>query len=254
MNIDQAIDKARKLLALSTSDNPHESAQAAARAQSILDKYEISRAMLAAGDDSGSFEINEPVEDFAKKGAPVDYGKTIASWKAQVANVVAQVNDCRVYTSRNCANRTIEIVGRAGDVQKVRYLYAYLVRETERLCSRDGRGCGRTWRNNFRHGVVSTVAEALRAARKSAADEMKRAAGDDSRALVCIDKALARLDARRREVDAFCSANLRLRAGSSSGRGDKGAYARGKEAGREVSLGGARGALGAGTRQVRGAR
>ena len=250
MTIDQAIDKIRKLLALATSDNPHEAAQAAARAQEILDRYEINRAMLAI--DAGDVELDEPIENFATKDAPLDAAKAVATWKGCLSRVLAEVNQCRVYTSRNDNGRTIEIVGRAGNVQKVRYLYAYLVHEIERLCARDGRGCGRTWRNNYRHGVIDTVAKALRAARAHAADELRREVGANARALMRVDQALARIDAHSRALDRWCSSNLNLRAASHSARSNKSAHQRGQEAGHEIKINGARGALEAGRRQIRG--
>ena len=75
MNIDQAIDRARKLFALSTSDNPHEAASAAAKAQEILDRHDISQAMLEADADD---DTDEPVENFKDKDAPLESGRSIA--------------------------------------------------------------------------------------------------------------------------------------------------------------------------------
>lgn len=248
MTIDQAIDKARKLLALATSDNPNEAAQAAARAQEILDRHEITQAMLEVDDEDG-----EEVENFADKGAPLESAGSIATWKACLARSVSEANQCKVFTSRATGKRTIEIIGRPSDVQKVRYLFAYLTHETDRLVKRDARGCGRTWANNYRHGVVDTLSKALKATRAKVAVDM-RAAADNSLALVRIDNALAKLDERTAAVELYAKANLRLRMGSSSSRGNKGARERGREAGKEIKIGGARGALGSGQRWVGGSR
>lgn len=247
MTREKAIETARKLLALATSDNPNEAAAAAAQAQAILDRYEITRAALEA-EGTADDEPDEPIENFHRKGAPLEGGRAVAVWRQSLASVLADVSACQVYKGGG-----IQIVGRGSDVEKVHYLYAYLCREVDRLADRDGKGCGRTWRNNFRLGAVETITKALRAARQAAIDELKREAGANSLALVKIDNAVARLDRRRAEVEAWTKANLKLRScGRSYYRGDRDARAAGREAGREVNIGGARGALGAGRRQIRG--
>ena len=248
MNIDQAIDRARKLFALAASDNPHEAASAAAKAQEILDRHEISQAML---DTDNNVEDDETVENFKDKDAPIDSGRSIATWKACLAKALAEANQCKVYTWSN-GQRSIEIIGRPSDVQKVRYMYAYLVHEVDRLVKRDARGCGRTWANNYRLGVVDTLGKAIAATREKVAKDM-RAKAANPHALVRVDNALAKLDERADAVDLFAKVHLNLRSTTRYARSDKGARQLGREAGKEIRLGGTRGALGSGTRQIGGA-
>lgn len=240
--LDNAIDRARKLLALSHSDNPHEAAQAAQRAQELLDRFAISRAML----DNAESGDGDEVSSSADSDTPLHQARCIAVWISILAKAVAEVNQCRAYTSRvgrgPKSRRHIEVVGRPADVEKVRYLHGYLVGETQRLCQRDGRGRGRTWRNNYRLGVVDTLCRGLQAARAEVVAKMK-AEADNQEGLVAIDRALVRLDRRAAEVDLFVARTLNLRSTSSTYRGDSGAWARGREAGSEISIGGARGAL-----------
>ena len=47
------IERVRKLLALSRSDNPHEAASAAAKAQALLSEYNLSMSDIPAEDRSG---------------------------------------------------------------------------------------------------------------------------------------------------------------------------------------------------------
>lgn len=246
MNIDQAIDRARKLFALATSNNPHEAAQAAARAQEILDRYEITQAMLDADND---VDDEEEIENFAEKGAPLDTAKALASWKKRLAMGIAEANQCLVYSGRARGKRAIQIIGRPSDVQKVRYMYDYLVRETDQLTKHHARGCGHTWANNFRHGVVDTLRSVLEATRAKVAADM-RAAADGSLALVRVDNALIKLEDRTKAVELYAKVRLNLRVTSHSARGNRGARERGREAGREIKLGNARGALGSGQRWV----
>lgn len=250
MNIDQAIDRARKLFALATSDNANEAASAAAKAQEILDRHDISQAML----DTTDADEDEEIENFADKSAPLDSAKTIASWRGSLATAIATANQCKVYTSRSSVKgalegkRTIEIIGRPSDVQKVRYLFAYLTHEVTRLVKRDARGCGRTWANNYRHGAVETLAEAIRETRANVAADMRAAA--DGLSLVRVNNALAKLDARASAVDLYARKNLRLSSVRSSARGNKSAHQQGREAGKEIKIGSATGALGSGQRWV----
>ncbi len=255
MTIDQAIDKARKLLALATSDNPNEAASAAAKAQAILERYSISVAMLEIDGDGDA--PDEPIDDSRSGSEPLDAGSALPTYRKVLANCVAQVNGCYVYSRRRAMDSghrrsSIEIAGRASDVAKVRYLYAFLAKETDRLTDRDGKGMGRTWRNNFRIGCVQTITKALRAAKAQTLRDFRGQAGTDEWALVRVNKVMERLDAKNRELMDWVRKNLNISGSArSTFTADRGAYAAGVAAGREVQIGGARRALGAGRQQLK---
>lgn len=245
-SVDKAIAKARKLLALAESDNPHEAAQAAQRAQELLDRHEISQAMLVAASSADAADDDEQIESSADTSTPIYQAGTIAAWRSILAQAIAAANQCRIYVSRTSGargkQRFIQIVGRPSDVEKVRYLYQYLTGETDRLCDRDAKGRGRTWRNNYRLGVVDSIGIGLRAARAKVVEDMRAAAAAPG-ALVRIDNALATLNGRALAVDEFMAANLKLRSSSSRYRTNADARALGQSAGKEIYLSKARAAL-----------
>jgi len=80
MTYDEAIQKAAKLLRLANSSNPHEAALAAARAQEIMDRYQIDHASITIA-DNGHARPDEPIQDF-KADLRVDSNARQAGRKA----------------------------------------------------------------------------------------------------------------------------------------------------------------------------
>jgi hypothetical protein len=245
MTRDEAIEKAKKLLRLAESDNVHEAALAAQRAQEILDRYELTATVLDQ-------EEVESIEDFSVKGAFLDRckGKQLATWKSYLSAVIAKANGCRTfvrweqnYLNRQ-ANATLHIVGRPSDAEKVRYLYRFLAAEVERLCQRDGKGCGKTWRNQFRLGVVDTVKTRLYEGQQATVAAMRTEYAANPQALVKLDVAVAKLDGRLSAVDDWMQANLTMKPRTAPRFfADPGARNRGRKAGKEIQISGAKGML-----------
>jgi hypothetical protein len=236
------IDKVRKLLRLAESPNANEAALAAAKAQELIDSHNLSAALLAL-DDASNAEPDEPIEDFKKKGAPLYTAGVRDTWRWRLASTVMRANACAGYVS----NGAVQIVGRPADVDTVRYLFGYLEHETERLAKRDGRGCGRTWLNNYRLGVVDTIADKFAESRRRFEHEQRaQARGEGTQALVRIDTALARVDKRRDDVKAWIKSNLRLIASSKSSTNyNREARDAGRKAGQSIAINRARRSLGA---------
>lgn len=234
------IDKVRKLLRLAESPNANEAASAAAKAQQLIDEHNLSAALLAL--DSGAAEPDEDIEDFSAKDAPLDSQPLMHRWRSQLAGTIARANACRIYLRGG----DIALVGRPSDAETVRYLFAYLAREVERLCEKDGKGCGRTWRNNYRLGVVDTIMVKLRKEREHFAVEQRKlaAAEPNTQALVRVNQALAIVEKRSADTAEWVKKNLKLYAGSSSySRGDSGAREAGRKAGQSISINRSRGSL-----------
>lgn len=258
-NIQDAIRRAAKLLELATHPNTsvEEAATAAAQAQAIMTKYQIEALVAQADVDSLSPETEEEIFDFGKKGAHIeDSGdKRIAGWKWPLIDAISLVNGCEAYFghARHRAShlvgsatgytKTIDVIGRPSDVTAVRYLYGFLSREVDRLTERDGKGCGRVWCSNFRLGIVDTITRKLHEQRKATVAQLRaeaesRTAIDQSRALVRIDNAIARIEERRIELRDWMKKNTRLRAGS-GGTGPEynpDAWAQGRRAGESVEI------------------
>jgi len=193
MTLEEAIEKARKLLNLANSDNPNEAASAAAQAQKILDKYEITKTML---EEHGEEEPdNEDVAIFNKAPLHEATRFNLDKWRSRLAQIIANNNMCDIFLRTAGNNKQVIIVGRPSDVEKVRYLFDWMFTETERLCSRDGVGMGRTWRNNYRHGIVDTISKKMIEARQEVVAELK-AVNSSSTALVRVESALQKIEKR----------------------------------------------------------
>lgn len=244
----EALAKVRKLLRLGESTNVHEAALAMARAQEIMERYRIEQSMLSL-ETPGSEEPDEPIEDFGNKDAELDAGLLRRQWKISLASHLARHNQCRIYLSRKWraqkSHHTIELVGRPTDADTVRYLFGYICRELERLVAEAGKGCGKTWRANFLLGGVQCVGDRLREMREQVRKDVQ--ADRDSRALVVVSQALAKLDERGTAVEKWMKENMRLgRSRASAGRYDGGARRSGYEAAKSINLSGGGRAIGRG--------
>lgn len=247
MTRDEAMQKAIKLLRLAQSDNAHEAALAASTAQAILDKYELTAGML----DQNNNEPDEEIQDFGDRGAPLETcGKQLAAWKSYLSFVIAKVNGCRTYSrgewsvAQGRAVTHLHVVGRASDAEKVRYVYSFLAKEVERLCLREGRGCGKTWRNQFRLGVVDTIREKLYEGQRETVQAMKKEYGGNSLALVKLDQVVAKFEAKGTDVDKWMDKNMKMgKKQSHPVYSDPGARSAGRKAGKEIQVSGARGSL-----------
>jgi hypothetical protein len=238
MNRDEAIQKVIKLLSLSKSDNPHEAALAAQRAQEILDRYEISQFMLDG-------TITEDIQDFSKQGEYLEKckGKQLQTWKSYLSAVVSTANGCKTFVrwewdvKKQKEIAMLHLVGRCSDAQKVRYLYAFLTNEVNRLTDRDGKKKGKSWRNNFRLGVVDTVKKALREGKQKLATDLHRENKNSSTALIRVDQAIAKLYERSNEVNKWMQDHLDMKEKAPPKIFfDPRARAAGQQAGKEINL------------------
>lgn len=235
MNRDEAMRKVASLLKLANSNNANEAALAAQRAQEIMDKFHLDSAMLDI-DGGAKVEPDEPIVNFGSKGAPLYEANKRSTWRWRLAQEIALANGCRIYLTGG----SIQIVGRPSDADTVRYLFAYLMKEVDRLADRESRGCGRTWANNFRLGVVDTIGEKM----KEAAQHVREAARQEARAannpnaLVRVNTAIERVAAKSIAVDKWIKENMKLRSGrGTSSTYDGAARAAGRAAGREINVG-----------------
>jgi hypothetical protein len=240
MTHSEALEKAAKLLRLAQSSNPHEAALAASRAQEIMDRFKLtSDAVAGVG---GEIRSEEPIRNFAED--PLESGSKIDRWRAWLAMEVAKANQCKVYGGRG-----LFLIGRASDVTSVRYLYAWLTREIERLAARDCAGNGRTYWNNYRLGAVETVVRRLKESQAETVRAVKAEALESGgeRALILVETSARALAERAVAVEQWAKANMNLVRGSGSrSTFHSGAREAGRRAGAEVRMSGARGSLNGG--------
>jgi hypothetical protein len=238
---DAILDKVRKLLRLAGNNNsPEEAAAAAAKAQAMIDEHNLNAAAIAL--DADVEPPDEPIQDF--EDSPLTTGHRVDTWKFSLASVVSHANSCKPYTWEG----RIHLIGRPSDVETVRYLFAYIARQIDALAESHGAGKGYVWRQNFRRGCVDTVSRKLAASRKEFKSERRALAqAEGSTALMRVDRALARVEARTGAVEAWQRANVKLRTTSAGRRQsfDSGAREAGRRAGESINVGSrARAALG----------
>lgn len=166
IELDRVIERIQKLLALSTSQNPHEAALAAAKAQHLLFKHNLSLVLVEAG-MTGSNRSKYVSDRF-------DIGGWM-SWRRALLAAVAQNNFCRGVSYRG--TREVGIVGEPHNVAVVKYLYTFLVREITRLADvaagqppDRGPESPRAWKRSFYQGAVLTIAQRLAAQRRHNAE------------------------------------------------------------------------------------
>lgn len=245
MTNDKIIDRIKKLLSLSRSTNQHEAALAAAQAADLMLAHEIEEASLC--------EAESAPED-VESGTLDECGKRRVPWKGTLANALTKSQGCRSYTDKAGGLATIKIVGQPSKVATIRYMYAYLVSEVNRLADCEYRDeheeckasgvpapSARSWKNAFRLGAASTIGRRLLDQRKETHAEA-RISGQGS-ALVVVAKA-------QEAVETYVRRNVPgLRTGRRASYSSRSGYGAGVAAGKGVVLGGGRG-LGSGAKQL----
>lgn len=254
-NTSKIIDRIQKLLALSTSSNPHEAATAAAKAAQMMAEYELEEADLRV--ESGEAN-SDPIDNTYFDG--ID-GQRTSTWRNAILQGVIKAFHCHgwytyvilgEYPNRKKENR-FKVIGRRANVQTANYMYKYLVNEIKGLAEKawlefcvfsplDAKGIhGKHWKNSFLLGASNEIYRRL--IEQVASEKVE--SSTDSKAMV-----LVRQD--HKEVDLyFNQVKPKLHnAPQTHSRINRDAHDQGKEAGSKVSLGGARPSLGAAPRQL----
>lgn len=190
------VDKILALRRLSEnkSATPAEAANAAARVQELMLKHQITEAALGPSEQSVEWDRN-----------PLFSSRKSCKWRTALAVGIAKVNACRAMRAvRPDGSIHITVVGRASDIEVVRYLYAFLEREIDRLAkeylkSNDRPpGSGMLIGESYRIGCVVRIIARLEE-QKAAVVAEAREAGHTV--------ALVRVDERDLAVEAWVSKN-----------------------------------------------
>ena len=246
MTTENVLDKVRKLLRLSQSSNANEAALAAAKAQELIDRHQLTQAMLTldSADPTRGLD-DEPIMNFTD--APLDTPKQLDRWRSSLALAIAAHNAVKIWAN----GPQLMIIGRPSDAESVRYLYGWLSREVERLATEQGHGKGRIWRNNFRLGVVDTIRRKLQEQREQFERAVRSEASGDSLALVRVNQGLTRIVERKMEVAKWTKANVKLYARSGGGGTfDPSARDAGRRAGESVAIAGGKRGLTSGAKAL----
>lgn len=163
--LDQVIERIQKLLALTKSSNPHEAALAAAKAQALLFRHNLSMATVQAGLEDGA-------SPYIADRFHIGGGTT---WRRMLLAAIARNNFCRAVGYKGTPE--VGIVGERHNIQVVQYLYGFLVAEIRRLAERgwaerrrEGEARGeRAWKRSFYYGAVQMVSQRLAAQHQASA-------------------------------------------------------------------------------------
>ena len=151
------LDKIAKLRALAAKAGTQAEAEtAAAQAAALIAKYQIDETQVEVADPSKAEAVAEGDHLWT------DYGPK-KGWLSLLASGLADLHGCAVVRFRRLGTSVYRIAGRPSDVAIVRYLFAWLRAEIERLAQSEQ---GRAAKNAFRLGAAAGVIEAMGRARK----------------------------------------------------------------------------------------
>ncbi len=211
--IETALDRIKKLLAHSESarglGSVAEAEAFAAKAADIALQHKLSLDAIEFADEAAADPIDKELVNTAElKGDKRTRNRS--AWQQELLAVLARNNSCRIVVMTG--SKTCYLIGSGADREIVKYLYAVLAREGERL--------SRGWsKRDFLLGFVRGVSEKLYAQRKSTLAE----AGST---------ALVRVEQHDKAVERWMYESLNLRASAGLGNARDGAsYGAGKRAG-----------------------
>jgi hypothetical protein len=270
--IEEIMETVRRLLALSKSDNIGEAASALSKAQALIDRHKLDRALIEADLYQQGKGSTAPKRSAFLKTVFVFSGVRVISWIASLAHVIAEHNSCQVISylpgivsNTYQATATLQLIGDEEDFLTVGYLLNYVVKEIERLTEIEFKvnplASGKTHGNNFKMGAVLAVQDSLKLLRKAEEERAKNPqkaleadykaalAAGDSEAVLRLDseskqyslatynQALVLLDARKKEIDSWVEANLKTHKRPNTFRRKDDAYERGYKAGSKIDVG-----------------
>ncbi len=215
MDRTEALERARKLLALGESENEHEAALALARAQVLLERHEIELAELEGSSDSA--ESDALTEGSWDSGS----GSTSPKWKLYLASALAKANGCTLFY----AGSKITVCGRQSDVRNVARLWAWMVPEIDRITRKQCAGKGRSYANSFRVGCSLAIRDAIRKERDALREAMRGTVSET---------ALTVVDRRVSVAQSWMQSRHRLGRGSTGRVGSSEGFAAGQSAGADV--------------------
>jgi hypothetical protein len=227
-NASSVIEKVRKLLTLSKSDNIHEANAALQTANKLIEQYRLSESELEINDN---FECEAIVDD----DKPLYESGRITRWKSLLAQVLARHYGCALWNAKSYRSNSYQLVGRKSDIEIVRYMFAWLSMEADRLSSslskKQGhdRSSGKIFCASYCLGFASGISEQLNASKKSAAEKST-------------SQAITKLDSRLAEAEAFMRSARKLEKNPrkcTNSNVDASAFYNGKSHGNSIHLGAA---------------
>lgn len=235
----EAVERLRKLLRLSRSDNANEAAVAAAAAQRLMTRYSIDSSLLVEPAANGR-DTELPPETFGRHVVYERWGP-LPTWLMFMASDVVEASGLYPAYSSGQGHSVYLAYGPAAEAALIRESLTHLVNEVERLATegqaRMGPGMGRSYWSSWRVGCAQTIGQRVKQAAREAREERRReltgptladyqaAAGnpevllalDAAQAaprysLAVVETALARLDKRPERIKAWLNENVKFKA------------------------------------------
>lgn len=191
----EIFDKIKKLLRLSEkAGTPEEAASAAAKAQELMLRYRLESCDFSGARDeqAGGGTPDEEVNHYSENPKVAESIK-YSTWMGHLIRVLARHNNCQiviftrtqtVVKSRNHWGQPVfgkkkigvdyRLIGRASDVEMVRFLYSHVTPQIEGLLNQHkvmGWIQGKTEALQFRIGVIETIDRRLTEMEKSVKQE-----------------------------------------------------------------------------------
>lgn len=210
MTYQDAIKKVSALMAKANATEFSEEASTfMAGAQQIIDKYNLDVNDINY-DKREDDHDNEEVRDFGYTDPLADLGcrDYRADWGLRLANLVAFHNACAARWVKNNGRNIrdgikIRVIGRPSDVEVTRYLYSFFMRQVNELILKHCKGQSSKYKGEFAVGCISTLSNKIDAQKKETITEVKAENTGNAMALIRIDKAVARIEKRREDLDDF---------------------------------------------------
>jgi hypothetical protein len=231
MNIHKVIDQIQKLRSLTRSSNEHEAAAAAAAAAKLIGKHLISEEMLAEKDPS---RLETPEED----GKFLYETERVIPWKMKLASFLAAYHGCSMWNNCSWSGgksgkrkvTRLQMIGRPGDTEIVRYMFTWLSAEIERLSKDHAYGKGHVYVQSYNEGIVDGIKMQMNAAKV----EIRRESTPEQQSAICkIDNKLVESDYAMSKLHP----NLSYSKQTSQRRIDHSAHSSGVEKGKSIHLG-----------------
>lgn len=205
---EEIVEKVKKLLKLSGSSNTNEAASAAAKAQELMDRFEIEIAALQSESPKDTI-IKENIEEHND----FEQGGRIERWRGFILNALCKTNHCSTYILREKYEKTsFRVIGRKTDIQTVRYMYNSLIQVVEDL-SFHYRGSGRKFIASYKAGAASAIANKIIISKEQTkAMVYQEASQQGTQALMRVDNAMAILKQKDFEMEEYLrNLNLNLK-------------------------------------------
>jgi hypothetical protein len=152
------VDKLQKLLALATSPNENEARLAMDKAAELMEKYSLS---MADVNENGNSKPDHIREQMTREDIP-GLGSRKVNWESLLANSIAMAFDAKLVTMPYATWKdgekrdwSLSFLGFKADVEMAIWLHLYIRRSISRLSSKGYKDIN--GRNNFAHGMVSSV-------------------------------------------------------------------------------------------------